>query len=107
MNNDTYNQKRNDLLQTPDDFARVMEDYFGIYGPELDRFDLERIIFWDFADIENTITLYFENEYDMDKLVEDLNDSPSKNMKYTFDDYNDIDREKITLTITGRMGGLI
>jgi len=94
------------MVQTPEDFARVMEDYFGVIPPEVDKFDLEKILFWDYEDIDNTMTFYFENDFHLNDLIEHLQSTPSNGFLYIFDEYQHLDRENLTLTIVGKTGGL-
>jgi hypothetical protein len=42
----------------------------------------------------------------MDFLLEDISCTPSRGLRYVFDDYNDVDFNKLTITLTGRAGGL-
>lgn len=99
-------KQRNDIIQTPEDFARVMEDYFGIIPPEVNQFDLDRILFWDYDDVEHSMTFYFEDPFDLNALVEHLQNTPKNGLFYIFDEYQHLDRDKLTLTIIGKIGGL-
>lgn len=103
----TTSNRRNDISQTFEDFERVMEDYFAIIPPELHQFDLNKIIRWEYDDINNSMTFYFENEWLLDEYVDMLEQSPSVNRIFEYNDYEHIDRKNLSLTIIGKDGGLM
>ena len=99
--------QRNDLLQTSEDFGRVMEDYFAIIPPDLDMFELDKIVKWEFDDIENSMTFYFDDDWLFDEFKNLIEEIPTLNDKFVFDEYEHVNREKLTLTILGKDGGLM
>jgi|LakMenEpi03Aug12_release.lakeMendotaPanAssembly.Ray.scaffolds.fasta_scaffold1264391_1 hypothetical protein len=101
-----FNKQRTDLLQTVDDFERVMEDYFGMPPFKLELFKLDRITYWEYEDVENSLTLHFRDIFDLDELVSGLMSTPDRLFMFEFEEYKHVDRENLTLTIIGRMGGL-
>ena len=104
---DNLSKQRQDVSQSFEDFERIMEDYFAIIPPEVEQFDLEKIVEWEYNDVENSLTFYFADEWFLNELKDILDESPSQNIKFEYNEYDHVDREKLTLTIIGRDGGLL
>jgi hypothetical protein len=101
------NKMRGDLLQTQEDFEKVLEDYFMIIPPDNESFDLEKCISWDYNDFDRTITFYFDNEWDLEEFNDKMNDCPAKGVMFDVgNNFDGVDRKNLKIIIEGNEGGL-
>lgn len=104
---DRLSKQRQDISSSFEDFERIMEDYFAIIPPDIDKFELVKTSGWEYDDLENTMMFYFDDMWLMDEFTEMLKDLPSTNMIFEYNEYEHLDREKMTITIVGKDGGLM
>ena len=99
---------RKDVTDSFEDFERIAEDYFDLIPPDTDSFNLDLCLTWSFDDLDKLMIFYFENEWDLYSFYDKLIECPKLNESFGMDDLHDsVDREKLTITIEGKEGGLI
>ena len=103
---DKLYEHRLDLSTSEEDFARVMEDYFGIFANDLNAFVLTQTIGWKYDDVDTTMTFAFEHVWELEAFIETLMDSPLTNSIYHFEEWSNVNRQNLTLWVDGKFGGL-
>jgi hypothetical protein len=104
---DSASETRGDIMQTQEDFERIAEDYFMLIPPDTDYFDLDKCVKWEFNEFDRTLTFYFENEWDLDEFLDKIMDCPALEVTFEIGNiYEGVNRDKLTITIEGKEGGL-
>ena len=93
---------RHDLTQTFEDFERIAEDYFMLIPPDTDSFNIGICSRWVYDDMYNTITFYFENEWDLDTFYDKMIECPKYGESFiTSDHFDGVDRKNLKIMIEG------
>lgn len=103
-------KQRTDVTQSFEDFERIMEDYFQVIPPDIDFFEIEKCSYWDYDDMENTVTFYFEDEWYLQEFLDELEECPKLRFTFDMDDsysFDGVDRQNLRITIVGKTGGLL
>ena len=99
-------KQRTDVTQSFEDFERIMEDYFQVIPPDIDFFKLDDVLHWDYDDLEQAVTFFFEDDWYLQAFIDNVEECPAKNSFFEFDEFDCVDREKLTVKIIGKIGGL-
>lgn len=102
----SLSEQRTDLTDSYEDFERVMEDYFQVIPPDIDSFKVNTAQRWKYDDITNTITFWFEHEWDLLDFHDSLVECANYGMTYGIDDYDGVDYQELKLTVVSYKGGL-
>jgi hypothetical protein len=105
MSKNMLSKQREDLTQSYEDFERVMEDYFQIIPPDTDFVKVDVAKRWQYNDVERSVTFYFEDAWYLQEFIDKLFYCPKK-YSFLFEEHEHIDRENLTVTIIGKIGGL-
>jgi len=98
---------RNDILDSFEDWERVAEDYFWLIPPDTDSFLLEKCTSWVFDDSDNTMTFYFDSDWDMQSFNDKMIQCPKFGESFDYyDNLAPLDSTKLKITIQGKMKGL-
>lgn len=100
-------KQRNDLSNSLEDFERVMEDYFQIIPPDIDFFKIDKSLGWEYCDLKNIVTFYFEDDWYLDEFLDEVLECPKYLKSFYLDPIDGVDREKLTIILEGKIGGLI
>lgn len=98
---------RSDVLDTFEDFERIAEDYFMLIPPDTDSFDLELCTKWIYDDLYNTLTFYFDDEWNLDTFLDKITECPKYQETYDIGDHFDgVDRKNLKIIVEGKATGL-
>ena len=104
---DRLSKQRTDITNSFEDFERIMEDYFQVIPPDINSFKIDKCLFWEYDDMENTVTFHFEDEWYLDEYLDSLEDCPKLRTSFDFETFDSADRQNLTITIVGKIGGLL
>ncbi len=102
-----FAEQRTDVTQSYEDFERILEDYLGVVPPDSEFFKMEKVNRWVYDDNEQSIMFYFEDDWVLDEFKDALDECPATNVFFAFEEFEHVDREKLTITVVGKLGGLI
>ena len=102
-----FAKQRTDVTQSYEDFERILEDYLGVIPPDSEYFLVEKANRWEYDDIEQAVIFYFDDDWSLDEFKDRLNDCQATNIFFAFEEFDHVDREKLTITVIGKEGGLI
>jgi hypothetical protein len=97
----------NRLSQQRTDITQSFEDYFQVIPPDINSFKIDKCLFWEYDDMENTVTFHFEDEWYLDEFLDSLEDCPKLRTSFDFEAFDTADRQNLTITIVGKIGGLL
>ena len=98
-------KQRADLSQTFEDFERVMEDYFRIIPPDIEFFKVDIATHWEYDDVNRSVKFYFADDWYLQEFIDKLKTCPAK-INFKFEEYENVDREKLIVEVIGKIGGL-
>jgi|SaaInlStandDraft_4_1057021.scaffolds.fasta_scaffold88052_2 hypothetical protein len=104
---DDVSKQRTDITTSFEDFERVMEDYFQVIPPDIDSFKLTKTINWKYDDFDNAMIFYFADDWELQSFKDDMTECPALNTFFGFEEYEDVDLNELTITINGKIGGLL